>query len=103
MPSKSIIEEKYECYFCGSQYQLEHHHCIKGNANRKLADEDGLWVWLCRKHHEVLHGKNGHDMDEALKKLAEWCWLERNGYIEEGTPAEDGITVWIHRYGKNWL
>lgn len=101
--SDSIISNVKECYFCGSQYGLERHHCIKGNANRRLAEEDGLWINLCRFHHSKLHGKDGHEMDMALKKLAEWAWLEQRHYIHRGIPTDEGIEAWIKRYGKNYL
>ena len=101
--SESIICNIRECYICGSQYNVEKHHCIKGTANRRLAEYDGLWVYLCRRHHEKLHSKDGHEMDMAFKRLAEWNWMAIRGYITDNAQTEEGTTAWIERYGKNFL
>ena len=65
--------------------------------NRKKADEDGLIVHLCYNHHEGtngVHGKNGHELDLKLKKIAEQKWLE---YYDKT------INDFISRYGKNYI
>lgn len=105
MASESIIKTAKCCFFCGSEYQLERHHCIKGRANRKLAEADGLWIYLCSPCHRELHGMRGHEKDETLKQTAEWAWLEHNGHIdrEKMIPTEEGISAWIKRYGKSFL
>ena len=94
---KSIIKESKSCFFCGSESGLEKHHCMHGTANRKLAEEDGLWVWLCSDCHRGtygVHGYAGHDYDLTLKRAAEYAWLKENGKT---------VADWIKRYGKNWL
>lgn len=94
---KSIVSDKYECFVCGMQYGLERHHCFHGTANRKLADEDGLWVWLCPDHHRGtngVHGKNGHYVDLRLKRAAELAYMDRLNR----TPAD-----FLKRYGKSYL
>lgn len=94
---QSIIKNSRSCFFCGSETGLEQHHAMHGTANRKLADKDGLWVWLCAECHRGnygVHGYHGHDMDVALKKAAEYAWITTTG-----KTVED----WIARYGKNYL
>lgn len=94
---ESIIQSERYCYICGSRRDLELHHCIHGVANRKLADEDGLTVYLCPMCHRGtygVHGREGHGIDEDLKKIAEAKWLRMTGK----TKAD-----WIARYGKNYL
>ena len=69
----SIIQDKKECYFCGSQYGLEEHHCLLGK-NRHNAEKYGLKVWLCYEHHRGtfgVHGKYGHNKQEELKIIAQ--------------------------------
>lgn len=68
------------------------HHCISGTANRKLADEDGLTVRLCRRCHDRLHS-NG-EYKKELQIIAEQKWLEYYDKIVED---------FIDRYGKNFL
>lgn len=92
----SIVNNKKVCYVCGNKNNLHLHHIIFGK-NRKKADEDLLTVYLCREHHEGtngVHGKNGHELDLKLKKIAEERWLEHyNKTIDD----------FISRYNRNYL
>ncbi len=93
---KSIMQVNKECYKCQTTIGLEEHHCLFGNA-RKKAEQDGLKVWLCYEHHRGtngVHGKNGMELAEQLKKEAELKWLEYNN---------KDIDDFIKRYGKNYL
>lgn len=93
---KSIINNEKKCYVCGTVFNLHKHHIFKGVRNRKKAEEDGLWVYLCYLHHEGtngVHGKNGHELDLKLKKKAERKWLEQNRTIDD----------FINQYGRNFL
>ena len=63
-----------QCYICQklgfhTYRYMELHHCIHGNANRRLADKDGLCVWLCKYHHQALHDKG--EWDKELQKEAQ--------------------------------
>ena len=92
----SIIQSRKECIICGSYHGLESHHCLLGK-NRKKAEEDGLKVWLCYEHHRGtngVHGKNGNELQEHLKVIAETVWLD---YYDK--TKED----FIIRYGRNYL
>lgn len=94
--SKSILQNKKECYVCGSKLNLHLHHIIFGK-NRKKADEDGLVVYLCWEHHvgtNGVHGKNGKALDRTLKGIAETQWLVKNVKTKED---------FIKRYHKNYL
>ena len=95
---KSIVcnQDIKQCQICGSDNNIHLHHIIFGK-NRKKADEDGLTIWLCYKHHEGtygVHGKRGHKLDLELKKKAEKCWLKYYGKTTED---------FIKRYGRNYL
>lgn len=93
--SKSIMQEKKECYICKTTLDLDKHHCIHGTANRKLADKDGLWVYLCTYHHtmsnEAVHQNSAKD--RKLKEIAQAVWESKLGTREE----------FIKRYGKSYL
>ena len=93
---KSIIDSKKICFVCGTTLNLHCHHIMFGR-NRKKADEDGLTIYLCYEHHEGtngVHGKNGHELDEKLKIIAEKRWCE----FYNKTPEK-----FIKRYGRNYL
>lgn len=99
---KSIIMSNRKCWVCGSVNNLELHHVFFGTANRKLSDADGLTVWLCPEHHRGtngVHGKNGHELDMALKRSAEYAWIQRYG----SGGLERGIEEFRQRYGVNYL
>ena len=70
----------------------ELHHAIHGVANRKIADKEKLYCYLCRDCHCLLHDTGYHDRD--LQRDAEMAWIEHNS-----ATIED----WIKRYGKNYL
>lgn len=93
--AKSIIQTEKECYFCGATENLDKHHCLHGTANRRLAEKDGLWVYLCKYHHtmsnEAVH--QNYMMDKTLKKIAQQRWEEKFGTREQ----------FIKRYGKSDL
>lgn len=87
---KSIIQDSKECYLCGRSDSLECHHAIHGTANRRLADQDGLTVWLCIDCHTNLHQRGWHDRE--LKQVAQTAWERTYGAREE----------FIKRYGKSY-
>ena len=89
---KSIIQSERECYFCKRTNFLELHHCMPGKW-RKMADDDGLTVWLCHEHHT---GKSGvhcnPELRLELQQLAEQSFISIHSYAE-----------WMERYGKNYI
>lgn len=89
---QSIIQDDMKCYICGKPQNLERHHCIFGTANRKKAEEDGLWVWLCSDcHYGVHHGNNF--AKEQLQREAQEDWEFQYGDRD----------AFIKRYGKSYL
>ena len=94
---KSIMQDDQCCYICKklgyyTYKYLELHHALHGFANRRLADKDGLTVWLCKYHHTALHDKGEHDKE--LQKEAQVRWME---YYEKS------IDEFRSRYGKSYL
>lgn len=89
----SVICDDRECYFCRKTYNLHKHHVLNG-PDRKHAEEDGLWVWLCIHHHttgpSAVHVN--HNIDFGLKKTAQ------RKYEETHTREE-----WMRRYRRNYL
>lgn len=91
----SIIQDLNDCrcFNCGSGYGLELHHCLFGSGKRKLADEDGLTVWLCHRCHKALH-ESRPELARELKEKAEMAWIAH---------GDSDIEGFIERYGMNYL
>lgn len=104
---KSILQDKKECALCRRELELwympqlplpseglERHHVMHGTANRAKAEEWGLWVWLCHKHHtggtEAVH--LNRKMDLELIRMAQRVF-ERQYSREK----------WMEEFGKNYL
>lgn len=94
--SKSILQDKKECYITKSTYNLHKHHVFEGTANRKLSEEDGLWLYLRADYHNMSdYGVHfNKELDTKLKKMAQKAWQEYYGKTKED---------FIKRYGKNYL
>jgi hypothetical protein len=89
----SIIQHEKKCYLTGARYSLDKHHIMNGTANRKKADEDGLWIWLRHDVHMWLHQThNGQDKDKQLKAIAQATYEESHTHEE-----------WMARYHKNYI
>lgn len=90
---KSIINNEKLCLICGTTKGLHKHHVFFG-VNRKHADQDGLWVYLCGRHHN-LSNEGVHfnkDLDNALKKLGQKKYEETHSRDE-----------FMERYRRNYL
>lgn len=89
----STINRERHCIVCGTTINLHRHH-VFGAGNRKYADQDGLWVYLCARHHnmsdEGVHFNK--ELDTGLKQLAQATY-ERTHTRQE----------FMERYGRNYL
>ena len=103
--SKSILDTtKGVCFICGRHTFTEKHHIFGGVANRRLSEEDGLWVHLCLDHH--------NRPPEGVHFNAEnMLWLHQKGQKAyenrlvkyEGYPEFEARVAFMQRYGKNYL
>lgn len=90
----SIICNDKRCFICGCPIGLHHHHCFHGTSNRKLADQDGCWIYLCYAHHEGMEGvHNNRALDVMVMKMAQMVWETVYGNRED----------FRRRYGKSYL
>lgn len=94
---KSIVTEYPDiCFFCGKPAECEH-HLIFGNGLRELADQDGLKVPSCNKHHntgDISERIHDNPMAEKLSKmLGQAIWESKYGTREK----------FRKRYGKSYL
>ena len=108
--SRSIIQEKKECYICRAFMNLENdmrelpekgnekHHIMFGfsSKNRKLSEKYGLWVWLCPKHHkwDDISPHKSKITNIAMRRIAQrafelkyshekWMELFEKNYIDD--------------------
>ena len=81
---------------------VERHHCI-GGSNRKLADEDGLWVPLTPEHHRT--GKdsahNSKITHTLLAIIAQLAYEKKK--IAEGNTESEAREMFRKRYGRCYL
>ena len=94
--AKSILQDKKECYITGSTYNLHKDHVFEGTANRKLSEQDGLWLWLRGDWHNLSnYGVHfNKELDLKLKRMAQRRWQEYYNKTKED---------FIARYGRNYL
>src|SRR5574344_1240180 len=50
--SKSILQNRKECYITHSTTGLHQHH-VFGGANRNISEKMGFWVWLRYNLHNM--------------------------------------------------
>lgn len=103
--SKSIITEYNYCMICGSP-NVEIHHALFGTSSRKKADEDGLLMPMCAKHHnscaDSVHMHYG--MKVLSRQLAQAIWEREYAYKELGSwVREEARNEFMKRYGTNYL
>ncbi len=78
------------CEICGCYWTLDKHHLLPGTGKRRLAEEDGLYIFICRQCHNALHA----DENEVLY----WRKEGERRYLKDHTFSE-----YMDRYGKNYL
>lgn len=74
-------EKDRSCFVCGSGRDIEVHHCLHGTANRRLAEEDGLVIYLCHSCHQDLHDKG--TFDRSIQHLAQETYISKLGSRED--------------------
>ena len=73
MGYQSIMTDNFEhCYICGRRAS-DIHHILHG-ADKKLSEELGFMVPLCRECHNRVHHSGG-DYDLLLKQDAQRAYL----------------------------
>ena len=69
---KIHLQDAKECIVCGCQRDLQRHHVYGGVGRRKLSEQYGLVVWLCREHHTGDSGVHQNaELDKYVKRLAQ--------------------------------
>lgn len=100
----SIIPQKTptQCFFCGKQYDLCRHHCLHGRGIKPLAEQDGLWIWICNSCHnmssESVHLDPERKKDKKLQVLAQQAFIEN--FMKKGVSEEIARDTFRQRYGR---
>lgn len=81
--SKSIMPtEDGVCYLCGTRVaDTVRHEIYPGKANRRISKENGFWINLCVRHHQLVH-KDEEYAVRALKKPCQDLYLETHSREE---------------------
>jgi hypothetical protein len=118
MRKSKVVEDMTCCMLCGRPTEAVH-HLLSGNQ-RKIADEDGLFVGLCSECHNMYEGKKelGQSCDmhhcrklEVLGKIiGQLAWEKdyyRNLCIEKlksiNSKVDQSREAFLRRYGKKYL
>lgn len=70
----SILQAEKDCYYCHTTQDIHKHHIYRG-ANRKISEQNGFWVWLCAKHHNMSNHSVHHNHELELE-LQRQCQTE---------------------------
>ena len=103
---RSIITDNLKrCYLCGTDKDVELHHCIHGKENRKLSTQYHLLVGLCSECHRGkygVHGKYGLEKDLKLKSEAQQVWENRR--VNKGKSTENNVRQeWIEIFSIDYI
>lgn len=97
--SASIMQSRRECYVCRMLYGvvtvqgLEEHHVLNGPL-RPMAEQYGLKVWLCHRHHNE-PGYSAH-FDHRLR-----LYLKKQA--QRSFEAVYDHRQWMEMVGKDYL
>ena len=98
---KSILQEKNGvCFLCDAlegntrqQYGLHKHHVFFG-PNRQRSEEDGMFVYLCMRHHET--GPDAAHRDKGSRVMLQV-------YAQEVYEKTHTREQFIARYGRSYI
>lgn len=106
---ESILNtERGICFVCGRIGRTHLHHIFYGQKQHKIADKEGLTVYLCPECHEGtngVHGKNGAKLNFTLKEIAQEAWEAKykESYPYKNHAEEAAREAFIRMMGKNYL
>lgn len=110
---KNSIVTKYKdiCIVCGRPAECTHHLIFGYGGRRKKADEDGLTIPVCNRHHnmgnitECIHD---NPAAEAMSKIAgqlawEKRWIVERRELPFEDIEEDARMAFMDRFGRSYL
>lgn len=91
---KSILQSEKQCYLTGETCPLHKHHIFFGRGLRKISEENGFWVYLLPRLHNMSND-GVHFNRELDLKLKRAC---QKKYEEKHTREEFMALI-----GRNYL
>ncbi len=95
MRKNSILQGKKECYLTGRTDNLHCHHIYFGDANKKISDKNGFWVYLTGEYHNQNSRIDVHSNIKLNLQLRRECQSK----YEETHSREDFVKL----IGRNYL
>lgn len=86
---KSVLQKSRKCLICGGT-AVECHHVFEG-AHRSASDKYGLTVYLCRRHHMLVHSDEA--LNRRLKSEAQEKAMKFYGFSDK---------EWLDIFKRNW-
>lgn len=103
MKDSIIINMDYAAYdIIDGTPCVERHHIFGGAANRKLSDEDGLWVPLTKEHHTGNMSAHKNKEMKALLHIIGQLAYEKH-LVAEGKSESMARELFKKRYGRSYL
>ena len=96
--SESLLSKDKRCYLCGTIRDLQRHHVYGGPANRKLSEDYGCWVWLCRYHHtgDIRGSKEAVHQNRKIMTFL-------RGQCQVAFEKKYGHQAFMSTFGRNYL
>lgn len=91
---KSILQSEKQCYLTGETGLLHKHHIFFGRGLRKISEENGFWIYLLPRLHNMSND-GVHFNRELDLKLKRAC---QKKYEEKHTREEFMALI-----GRNYL
>lgn len=80
-----LYGEERECFICQNP-NVARHHIYGGHGRRPVSDDEGCWVYLCPRHHNMSDFGVHFDkeLDMFFKADCQRRWERREGIKEPG-------------------
>ena len=98
MKKSNVTEYVKNCISCGKPTVSEFHHLVYGVANRRLSDDDGLIIPICRSCHDDIHK---YGIAGNLSKMFGQAIFERNE-CAKGATLDEAREKFRKRYGRSY-
>ena len=107
----SIMPTEWDtCYICGcflNDWNREEHHIFFGRKNRRISEQEGMKVFLCKECHRFSRDSvhQNHERDLNLKKDAQTVWEENyiKSYPYENHAREAAREAFRALFGRSYL